>query len=249
MRRSGEDCLDRNGPVLVVAPLKKEADAICRRLVERGVPSTPEQVGALSCTALPSLDMVIGVGGVGKAQYGVQAQHLLDHCRDAALLVCVGGAGQLSPDLSVGDVVVGTHTIEHDYRERFHPRPSPRYQSDSAALTQLEQVVAAGDLGFRVHFGPIASGDEDIVDTVRRAELHAETDALCVAWEGSGAARAARFNGIGFVEVRAITDTADEGAAASFHANLERVLAHVADLFVAWRSALRISPAISIESQ
>lgn len=191
--------------VLVVAPLEDEADGICRRIAERGLPSSPAQVGALACTALPSLDMVIGVGGVGKAQFGVQAQHLLDHCRDAKLLVCVGAAGRLSPDMSVGDVVVGTHTIEHDYGEKFNPRPLPRHHSDSTVLTELEQVVATAELGFRVHFGPIASGDEDIVNTARRTELHADTEAICVAWEGSGAARAARFSGVGFIEVCVIS--------------------------------------------
>jgi len=234
--------LDRRGPALVVAPLKDEAEAVCHRLAERGFLSKPAKVGALTCSVIPPLDMIIGVGGVGKAQFALQAQHLLDRCRDAVLhptlLVCVGGAGQLSPDVSVGDVVVGTRTIEHDYHERFNPRPAPSYQSDPAALTALEHAVANRELDFRVHFGPIASGDEDIVDTIRRAQLYAETEALCVAWEGSGAARAARFNGVGFVEIRVVTDAADEAAAASFHANLDRVMPHIADLLAAWRSAL-----------
>ena len=227
--------LDRHSPLLVVAPLADEAEAICRRLAARGIPWNPGQAGTLTCSLMPSLDLSIAVGGVGKAQFGVQSQHLLDHRRDIRLVMCAGGAGQLSADLSIGDVVVGTQTIEHDYRERFNPRPPPRYDSDAAVLAQLQQVAASTDLGFRVHFGPIASGDEDIVDPVRRAEVHEQTGALCVAWEGSGAARAARFSGVGFVEVRVITDAADEKAAESFHANLEGVMAHVADLLAAWR--------------
>jgi adenosylhomocysteine nucleosidase len=230
--------LDRRGPALVVAPLKDEAGTVSRRLADRGFASNPAQIGALTCSVIPRLDLIIGVGGVGKAQFALQAQHLLDRCRDVRLLICVGGAGQLSPDVTVGDVIVGTRTIEHDYRERFNPRPSPSYQSDSAALTTLEHASANREFDFRVHFGPIASGDEDIVDTVRRAQLHTETNALCVAWEGSGAARAARFNGVGFVEIRVVTDAADETAAASFHANLDRVMPHIADLLAAWRSAL-----------
>jgi adenosylhomocysteine nucleosidase len=224
--------------ILVVAPLKDEAGGVCQRLVERGFPSTPVQLGALTCTAMPTLDIVCAVGGNGKTQFGVQAQHLLDHCRDATLLVCVGGAGQLSPGLSVGDVVVGTHTIEHDYHERFNPRPQPRHHSDVNAVAELRQVVASSELGFRVHFGPIASGDEDIINVVRRAELYASTEALCVAWEGSGGARAARFSGVGFVEIRVITDAADEAAADSFHEHLDRVLPNIADLLIAWRMAV-----------
>jgi hypothetical protein len=37
---------------------------------------------------------------------------------------------------------------------------------------------------FRVHFGAIASGDEDIIDADRRVEVLVATRALCVAWEG-----------------------------------------------------------------
>jgi adenosylhomocysteine nucleosidase len=227
--------LDRCGPLLLVAPLQDEADAICRRLAGRGIPWNPGQAGTLTCTLMPSLDMNVAVGGVGKAQFGVQAQHLLDHCRDTRLLMCAGGAGQLRPDVAVGDVVVGTHTIEHDYRERFNPRPLPRYDSDATVLAQLRETATSHDLGFRVHFSPIASGDEDIVDLVRRAEVYEQTGALCVAWEGSGAARAARFSGVGFIEIRVVTDAADENAAESFHANLEGVMAHLADLLAAWR--------------
>lgn len=218
---------------LIVAPQADEAEALCRRLDEKGLLSQPMRVGALKCTSVPSLDMLIAVGGNGKAQFGVQAQHLIDHCPDAKLLFCVGTAGRLGGDLSVGDVVVGTCTVEHDYRERFVPEPLPRHDSDAAVLRQLEAVVATSEFPFRVHFGPIASGDEDIVDAARSAEV-AATQALCVAWEGSGGARAARFSGVGFVEIRVITDAADVGAARSFHDNLVKVLPNVGDLLVAW---------------
>ena len=225
--------------LVIVAPQANEVEALCRRLGQRGFPTETVQVGFLSCTSVPSLDLLIAVGGNGKAQFAVQTQHLLDQCPQAKLLFCAGAAGGLSSDLSIGDVVVGTHTVEHDYRERFDPIPLPRHDSDPGVLEQLRRVAETNELGFRVHFGPIASGDEDIVDTVRRTEVCATTRALCVAWEGSGGARAARFSGVGFVEIRAITDVADEEAAGSFHQNLGGVVPNIADLLVAWRLRVR----------
>jgi adenosylhomocysteine nucleosidase len=219
---------------LVMAPQANEAEAFCRGLERTGVACQPMKVGLSSCTSVPSLDMLIAVGGNGKAQFAVQAQHLLDHCPDARLLFCVGAAGRLNGDVSVGDVVVGTCTIEHDYTERFISEPLPRHDGDAVVLRQLEQIVATHPFHFRVHLGPIASGDEDIVDPRRAAEVASATQALCVAWEGSGGARAARFSGVGFVEVRAITDVADEEAALSFHQNLEAVLPNVSEVLVAW---------------
>ena len=37
-------------------------------------------MGTLACVSLPALDMLIAVGGNGKAQYGIQAQYLIDRC-------------------------------------------------------------------------------------------------------------------------------------------------------------------------
>jgi adenosylhomocysteine nucleosidase len=222
--------------LLLVAPLADEAKAICGRLAEKGFPGEVVRVGNLTCTAVAPLDMVIAIGGTGKAQFGVQAQHLLDHNPEAKLLVCVGAAGRLSEELSVGDVVVGSYTIEHDYLERFLPEPLPHHEGDPAVIGELQRIAASAGLGFRVHVGPIASGDEDIVDITRRREVYAATHALCVAWEGSGGARAARFSGVGFVEIRVITDVANPEAASAFHENLATVMPHIADVLVAWRS-------------
>jgi nucleoside phosphorylase len=69
--------------------------------------------------------------------------------------------------------------------------------------------------------------------------LHAETGALCVAWEGAGAARAAAFSGRRFVELRVITDAADAAAAADFHASLEQVIPHLSEVLVAWVAPMR----------
>jgi adenosylhomocysteine nucleosidase len=222
--------------ILVVAPQMEEAAALLRRFRERGLLAHDRQVGRLRCTLLPALDMLVAVGGNGKAQFGLQAQHLIVLGPDASLLFCVGAAGRLAESVSVGDVVVATSTIEHDYTERFISESLPCCEGHAEALSQLMRAVAAHDLPFRVHFGPIASGDEDIVDADRSAEILTATQALCVAWEGMGGARAARFSEIGFVEIRAITDGADANAAQSFHEHLDHVLPHIADLLMAWHS-------------
>jgi hypothetical protein len=61
-----------------------------------------------------------------------------------------------------------------------------------------------------------------------------QTGAACVAWEGSGAARAALFNGIGSLEIRAVTDDADKEAPQGFDANLPIAMANLARLLGLW---------------
>lgn len=96
--------------------------------------------------------------------------------------------------------------------------------------------LAASQIGsqFRVLFGAIASGDEDIIDPARAAELQEATGALCVAWEGAGAARAARFSGLHFLEVRAITDGANHTAAVDFQTNLRHSMPNLAQILLKW---------------
>ncbi len=149
-------------------------------------------------------------------------------------LFCVGAAGSLSADIHFGDVVVGDRTIEHDYKIRFDPADPPCHPANEQLLREFRKA-AKNTLPFQTHFGSIASGDEDIVDTVRAGELRQLTGAKCVAWEGSGGARAAAFNGIPFLEIRAITDNADAHAATSFRANCEHAIPNIADLIVRWR--------------
>jgi nucleoside phosphorylase len=77
------------------------------------------------------------------------------------------------------------------------------------ALRRSAQSVS----GFQVVFDVIASGDEDVVTSERAQAIRDQTGAACVAWEGSGAARAALFNGIGSLEIRAVTDARRQGSA------------------------------------
>jgi adenosylhomocysteine nucleosidase len=99
---------------------------------------------------------------------------------------CAGGAGRLAGELELGDVVVGTSTIEHDYKLRFVRRPLPDYRADAQLLDEFRLAARQISRGFKVLFGAIASGDEDIIDRARALELREATGTLCVAWEGAG---------------------------------------------------------------
>ena len=52
--------------------------------------------------------------GAGKVNAGVATSLLLDRFECRALMLC-GVAGGLDPALGVGDVVIGTSHIQHDY--------------------------------------------------------------------------------------------------------------------------------------
>ena len=211
---------------MVVAPMQEELEHLRHYFVARDFETSPVMIGLLPATEVPALGLLIARGGVGKAQFAVHTRHLLDHCNDIELVACAGAAGSLTGLVTVGDVVVATKTIEHDYGNRFTDRPNPEFWAAPMALASLRLLTAP--VSFTIHYGPIASGDEDVVDVHRRQTLHKTTGALAVAWEGAGGARACALDGFPFVEIRGVTDNADSEAPDDFRRNLAAAMENVA---------------------
>jgi len=219
---------------LITVPQAKELEPLIGPIVAAGYQPRSVTLGRLDCHLFEELRLILMVGGHGKTQLAVHTQHLIDQVADLRVVVCAGAAGRLDRDLALGDVVVGTSTIEHDYKLRFVQRPLPQYEANAQLLAEFEIAASQPGRSFRVVFGVIASGDEDIIDPARALDLRKATGALCTAWEGAGAARAARFSGCEFVELRAITDSADHAAAADFQANLQHAMPNLAHILLKW---------------
>lgn len=215
---------------LIVVPLKEELDFLTASFAALGYQGHPEHVGRLDTLRITTLNLLITRGGHGKTQFGIQTRHLLDHLPEVSQVICGGAAGALAPELVVGDVVVATHTHEHDYNNKFVLRPQPRFEGYPEMVQHLRNLTPPG--GFTVHFGIVASGDEDVIEAERGNQLRQQTGAIAVAWEGVGGARACKLSNTPFVEVRGITDTADHDAPASFEVNLEQAMGNIAQLLV-----------------
>jgi len=218
---------------LVVCPLQEELAFFLARCGKKGLAWEEQQIGLLTVARIPDLDLTLAVGGTGKAQFALQTQHLIDAGPGWEIVICAGAAGAIVDKIAIGDVIVATVTVEHDYRNRFNERPLPSFQGYRKAVETLRALRANG-LAHNIHFGPVASGDEDIVAAERRRQLHEQTGGLAAAWEGAGGARACVFSDVPFLEVRGVTDAADSGAAMDFEDNLEIAVGHIADLITAW---------------
>ena len=219
--------------ILVITPMKKEMTFFARVCGVEGFRAKTVMAGRLPVQVYPHLNLVLARGGTGKAQFAVQTQHLLDTDLLPDLVVCAGAAGALAERLNIGDIVVGESTVEHDIREGFIDRPLPIFEADANIVGSLSQV-SGDELPFSVHSGIIASGDEDIINDDRRKALRSSTGAIAAAWEGAGGARACRFSGVDFVEIRGITDSANADAAQDFERNLELAMGNLARFLTAW---------------
>ncbi|GCF07574.1 5'-methylthioadenosine/S-adenosylhomocysteine nucleosidase [Dictyobacter arantiisoli] len=221
--------------LFVVTPLLVELDALTEGLVRRGFEKQDIQVGKLPVRFFAELNLALAVGGLGKSQCAVQTQHLIDNYKHVDGVICAGAAGALAQEIAVGDLVVARETVEHDFKHKFIKSPLPRFTASPDILAQLEQK-AFSTTNFTVHYGNMASGDEDIIETERAQEIRALTDAIGVAWEGAGVARACLFSQIPFLEIRGISDTANHDAPADFLSNVGLAMDNLAALLVNLRS-------------
>lgn len=219
--------------LLIVTPLTQERDGFLRACHQRGLKLQETQLGRLPAVQLPEIGVTLTVGGVGKAQYALQTQHALDSGGPWESLVCAGTAGALADELRIGDVVVATSTIEHDFKYRLIDRPTPVFEASPTLLAALRHVPTHGH-SFSVHFGKVASGDEDIASAERRVELRRDTNALVAAWEGAGGARVAEFNQLPFVELRGVSDSANQNAPQDFAQNLSAAMQNIAHFVMMW---------------
>lgn len=169
---------------------------------------------------------------MGKSQFAVQTQHLIDAGSNWDIVICAGVAGALSTNVQIGDIVVGTETVEHDIHFSA-TRPLPRFGGSEQTVTELRSIDM-DSAPFSIHFGPVASGDEAVIAPERRAEVHGITGALAVAWEGAGGARAAEFSGLPFVELRGISDMADQHLGSNFLENIPTSMQNIAEFVSTW---------------
>ncbi|MBE9047385.1 5'-methylthioadenosine/S-adenosylhomocysteine nucleosidase [Pleurocapsales cyanobacterium LEGE 10410] len=224
----------------ILTPLKEELAILVTKVERFGLRKQKLRLGNIDAFEFRELDLLVACGGHGKAQFGIQAQYLLCQAPQIELLVCAGAAGALSNSLNIGDVVVATETIEHDYNLKFVSRPLPRFAGELQVIEILQNLPITNS-AFSIHFGAVASGDEDIVDAARGQELMNLTDCIAVAWEGAGGARACQFNQKYYLELRGITDTANHQAAIDFEVNLTTAMRNLAEIVVQWKAAIKLN--------
>jgi hypothetical protein len=82
--------------ILVVTPIAEEIHCFLQSCAEHGIRAETVVVGKLPVTHFPALGILVAQGGLGKAQFAVQIQHLLDMRPGLHLVICAGARRSLS---------------------------------------------------------------------------------------------------------------------------------------------------------
>ncbi|CAI8037642.1 Formyl-CoA:oxalate CoA-transferase [Geodia barretti] len=89
---------DRQGPAgrglhagRDVTPIPEEYEAFTNVLADLGHSGVSREVGKLKATVFDEGKIIVAPGGLGKAQFGVQTQHLIDNLGNISVVVCARG--------------------------------------------------------------------------------------------------------------------------------------------------------------
>ena len=156
--------------------------------------------------------------GVGKVNAALCVQLLCD-LFSVTHVINTGVAGSLSAELDIGDFVISRDAMYHDFTVGPLGYPVgqvpgldvcafPADETLSAKALEAAQQVNPG----HAHTGRVASGDQFVADKAHKAQIVADTGALCTEMEGAAIAQAAWRNNVPFVVIRAISDKADDSA-------------------------------------
>ena len=218
----------------IIGAMQEEIETLLAAMADR----TEEQHGGSTFYSglLRGLPVVVVRCGVGKVNAALSAQILCD-CYGVTHLVNTGIAGSLNPKLDIGDLVVSTDAIYHDFDCTpfgYPPCRVPGMDADAfpADRNLRELALSAAEAVNPGHcaLGRIASGDQFIASPERKDRIVSLTGALCTEMEGAAIAHAAYLNNIPYVVIRASADKAD-GSAHMDYPEFERAAAaHCAKL-------------------
>ncbi|WP_246231660.1 5'-methylthioadenosine/adenosylhomocysteine nucleosidase [Sporosarcina jiandibaonis] len=160
-------------------------------------------------------NIVLVQSGVGKVNAAACTQALVDHF-GVDYLINSGVAGGLTTDVTIGDIVISTDAVQHDFDiTAFGEKPGVIARMDTSyfkadeKLIQLAQSATRGlNEDINVVQGRIASGDQFIASPEQKDWITENFSPYAVEMEGAAIAHVAHLNEVPFVIIRSISDDA-----------------------------------------
>ena len=166
---------------------------------------------------LKKYEVVIVKCGIGKVNAGRTTQVLISEYAPK-YIINTGIAGGLSKELKIGDIVISTDLIQHDFDVTAFGYPkgymctgvnkeeATKYVADKELSEKVKKILEKVGEGRTVFTGRILTGDMFISSKEKREELVKEFNGFCCEMEGAAVAQVASLNNIPFTVVRLISD-------------------------------------------
>ncbi len=170
-----------------------------------------------------NMEVVVVQGGIGKVNAAVCTQILIDIFHVDAV-INTGVAGALHPDLEIGDIVISSEAVQHDfdasgfgYEVGEIPRMDQSYfKSDEHLVKIAKKASDVLNSDINVFVERIVSGDQFIAHPDRKTEIMEKFKGYCTEMEGAAIAHVCYLNKVPCVIIRSISDKADDSAEVNF---------------------------------
>ncbi|MCQ8211543.1 5'-methylthioadenosine/adenosylhomocysteine nucleosidase [Cetobacterium somerae] len=168
-------------------------------------------------------EVVLVECGIGKVNAAICSTLLIQEFKVDKVLF-TGVAGGLNPEINIGDIVISTDLVEHDfdctafgYDYGVIPRMENSTFKADETLVNLAKRVAANNFGSeRVFVGTIVSGDTFVASNDKIKWLRDTFKGECTEMEGAAVAHVCYVLGKPFVIIRSISDKANHDANMNF---------------------------------
>lgn len=164
-------------------------------------------------------EVVLVECGIGKVNGAICATLMKSHF-NVDMLLFTGVAGGVNPDINIGDIVIATDLIEHDFDTTAFgyelgqiPRMAEYKFKTDENLKELAYDCAIKAFGVaKVWKGRIVSGDQFIASPDKIKWLKEIFNGYCTEMEGAAVAHVCYTFNLPFLVIRAISDKADDDA-------------------------------------
>ena len=163
---------------------------------------------------LEGKDVVTAVCGIGKVFAALCAQTMILHYQPQSI-INTGVAGTLTDALTIGSIAVSSAVVQHDMDTS--PLGDPvglisginKVELPADRLLTGQLSACAKVMGIRTATGVIASGDQFVASSERKAFITEHFGAVACEMEGAAIGQVCYVNEVPFCVLRAISDSAD----------------------------------------
>ena len=210
-----EEPTNRQGAVGIIGAMDVEVASLKEAA---NVTKTTTIAGMEFCEGmLGEKNVVIVKCGMGKVNAGICA-HTLIHDFGCEAIINTGVAGSLDAEIDIGDIVVSTDAVQHDYDVEaigFQKGEIPYtglYAFPADEPLRVAAVYAVKNAAPDVHVfeGRVCSGDQFISTKEQKDKIISDFGGMCCEMEGAAIAQVCFLNNTPYVVIRAISDKPDE---------------------------------------
>lgn len=168
-------------------------------------------------------EIVLVKCGIGKVNAAVCSQILISSL-SVTHVINTGVAGAIHNDLEVGDIVISSDVLEHDFDATnfgYKLGEIPRldtyiFKAENDLINMAYKSSNKENIKYKTMIGRILSGDVFVASPEKKDFLWNEFSGYCTEMEGAAIGHTCYLNQIPFVIIRAMSDKADGSAHINF---------------------------------